>query len=32
MSRPNHCETCPFSACLACPYKGGTWGAEDRPE
>ena len=28
----DHCETCPFSACLICGYKGGTWGAEGRPE
>lgn len=33
MSRPNHCDPCPFAACLACPYKGGTWGSTDeQPE
>ena len=28
----DHCDPCPFAACLACPYKGGTWGTEGRPE
>ena len=31
MSRPDHCDPCPFAACLACPYKGGTWG-DEKPE
>lgn len=23
---------CPFQPCPTCPYKGGTWGTEGRPE